>query len=53
MGAITDADDTQDPVITCPVCGWQGHRSGLSDYGPGHEWCCPMCGQDLDQELDQ
>lgn len=48
---VTDADDADDPVVTCP-CGWRGHRSGLADDGPGHEWCCPMCGRDIDPDPD-
>ncbi len=43
-----------DPIYSCPSCDWEGTKDQLADDGPGHEWCCPMCGcDDLIEESDE
>jgi predicted RNA-binding Zn-ribbon protein involved in translation (DUF1610 family) len=33
--------------MKCEICGWTGSYEDLADDGPGHEYVCPHCGEDL------
>lgn len=47
---MINSDDIADPIMSCPACGWKGHRSQSADDSPpgaAQTYVCLLCGGDL------